>query len=174
MLLEPSCARVNLLSDAVKATMSITAHAAARRELDKFQPRFLTIADLYQLDAVGNLLLQQWHAFVLLCTRADDGFMVTRSTTRVYVSLRRAKVTVHGPKDAADLRIEGMTEGRQRRDISTLELGQWPCALKSYVLILLNLAHTCSTVALIHLRRLFRAVPDVRNPSLKTSRCISN
>lgn len=175
----PSCTRVNLLSDAVKATMSITAHPAARRESLINSNRILTIADLYQLDAVGNLLLQQrTHARrrirSSLCTERQI-YGDTRSTTRVYVSLRRAKVRC---MDRKMQRIAGSRGWRRvaKGGIFPLwnsangrvlwNLMYWSCLISH---MFYRVPPNSSTAIISH-----GAVPDVRNPSLKSSRCISN
>lgn len=151
----------NLLSDAVKAPMSITRHPT-RDEIyvDKFQPRFDNRWFISAGCSPGTCCCNNGlhaAASILPYTRADGWiYGDTRSWQLACTSASGVrKCAVHGPKHAADRRIEGMTEGRQRRDISTMELCQCPCALKSYVLILLNLAHTCSIVVLIHLRDYF-------------------
>jgi len=116
--------------------------------------RILTIVDLYQLDTIARTCCcnNGMHAATSAFSVCDNEFMVTHvwqfACTLVFGMQGQRCMT-------------GMMEDRQRRrDISTLELGQWPCALKSYVLILFNLAHMLYLlhIALIHLRRLLPAM----------------
>lgn len=127
-------------------------------------PRVLTIADLYRLNSPRYGGKEKPVAATTCATTQprlpcmhDGEFTATRSTIRAYISLsprQHVKATVHDRCIGAN-DDRGITDGRQRRDISNLEIGQWPCALKPYVLILLNLAkRSCrsgsSTARLFH------------------------
>lgn len=106
------------------------------REIRANSSYVLTIVDLCRGQMAGKPVA----AITYASTHAATFYLVrglTRLTTCAYISsshTRRQRCMIDAP----------MRTGHQRRDISTLEIGQWPCASRPYVLILLNPARTCS------------------------------
>jgi len=139
-----------------RGTWCGTSGASPRREIyaDKCQsPFWRSLIYISRTQWRTCCVAARTHAVRIRLPRArDSGFTVTRSTARAYIS-PWLDAACKGSDAWWMQRRTSERKGGQRRDISTLEIGQSPCVLKPRVLILLNLVRTLRMVALIHLRR---------------------
>lgn len=104
---------------------------------DQFRMCILTIVDLYPSNSIRNLLRcnnarshirtkadLRWHVWQPAHTYVGTCMYVHQSNATACTRKQRCMI------DVTDRRLGGWRRVLQRRDISTLEIGQWPYALK--------------------------------------------